>query len=109
MKSSLIFKPDLKTYSVSSLDSLSSNAEGIQEQIRTTKSIDLAIYNKGSKVVKKLNEDSYTVSIIEIYSEPHLLSLLDEVTYNNKIYVVLEDNSTPNHQDYSVYKATSNV
>ncbi len=109
MKSSLIFKPDIKTYSVSSLDSLSSNAEGIQEQVRTTKSVNLAIYDKGRKVVKKLNEDSYIVSVIDIYSEPHLLNLFDEVTYNNVIYTVLEDNSTPNHQDYSVYKATSNV
>lgn len=106
MKSSKIFKKDIKKYTVSRLDSLSSSADGLQIQNRTNIEVDIAIYNTGTKLVNKQNEDSYTISMITIYSENNILKILDNIPFNNKTYTVLD---TINYLDYSIYKATSNV
>ena len=106
MKSKLIFKRDMKIHEISKLDSLTANDEGIQVQNRTSSSVLLAVYNKGNKVVNQLSEDSYVISTIHIYSDPKILNLLDEVTYDNRVYTVLEDK---HYQNHSFYKATSNV
>lgn len=106
MKATAIFKRDMKSYSVSRLDSLTIDEEGVQQQNRTPKSIDLAIYDKGTKQVKKLNEDSYLISTIHIYSEPKKLNLVDIVTFNDLAYEVLE---SKNFKDHSFYEAVANV
>jgi len=105
-KASLIFKRDLAPYTVSRLDSLTSSPAGEQIQNRSDHNLDLAVYDQGQKVVKKLNEDSYTISTIRIHSEPNALKLLDEVPFKGLAHTVIEEK---NRSDHSIYKAVCNV
>lgn len=105
-KAFLVFSNDMKTYSVSRLDSLGSNDAGEQIQNRSPLSLDLAIYDKGTKVVKKLNEDSYTIAIIHVHTLPKVLNSLDDITYDGRVYTVLD---VQHRSDHSFYRAVANV
>lgn len=106
MKSSSIFKKDLKKYDVSRLNSLTTSEDAKQIENRSNIQIELAIYDMGTKVVKKQNEDSYTISTINIYCDLGLLKTLDLIPFNRLDYLVLEQQ---NFSDYSFYKAVANV
>lgn len=106
MKASSIFKKDLEKYDVLRLDSLTTSEDAIQIENRSDIEIQLAIYDMGTKIVKKQNEDSYTISIINIYCDLELLKTLDLIPFNGLDYVVLEQQ---NFSDYSFYKAVANV
>jgi len=106
MKSSSIFKKELKKHDVSRLDSLTSSEDAIQIENRSNILIELAIHDMGTKVVKKQNEDSYIISIINVYCDLGLLKTLDSINFNGLEYLVLEQQ---NFSDYSFYKAVANV
>lgn len=106
MKASTIFKKELQEYTIKRLDSLSSGPDGTQIQNRSDKTVSLAIYDKGTKLVNKQNEDSYTISIIQIYCDAKLLKLADIVPFNGLDYTVLENQD---FSDHSIYKAVANV
>ena len=106
MKASTIYKKEIKKYTISRLDSLSSGPDGIQIENRSDKTVDLAIYDNGTKLVNKQNEDSYTISTITIYCDLKLLNMADTVPFNGLNYTVLENQD---FIDHSIYKAVANV
>lgn len=101
-----IFAPDLKDYEVTRLVSLSANESGKQIQNTTPIACSLAIYDKGTKLVRLSKEDSYLVSTIHIYSDLKVLNLVDKLPFNGLTYQVLEQK---NYKAHSFYKAVSNV
>lgn len=101
-----IFAPELKAYEVTKLDSVTTSEAGVQEQNTSTTPCSLAIYDKGTKVIRQGKEDSYIVSTIHIYSDLKVLSLVDKVPFNGLIYQVLENK---NYKEHSFYKAMANV
>jgi len=106
VEASTIFKKELKNYTVSRLDFLSSAPDGTQIQNRSPLKLELAIYDNGTKTVNKQNEDSYTISIVSIYCELKLMKLADTFSFNGKTYTVLDNQD---FLDHSIYKAVSNV
>ncbi|MBL1293361.1 MAG: hypothetical protein COB61_005770 [Thiotrichales bacterium] len=101
-----IFAPDLQDYEVTKLDSVTTSQAGVQEQNTSTAPCSLAIYDKGTKLIRQGKEDSYLVSTIHIYSDPKVLNFVDKVPYNGLIYHVLENK---NYKEHSFYKAMANV
>lgn len=101
-----IFKNEIKEYTIQRLDSLTTTNDGKQIKNKTSHTVNLAIYNKGKKLVRKEKEDSYTISTIHIYSDTDVLSLLDEIEINGLTYVVLDEK---NKGDYSFYIGVANV
>ena len=101
-----IFKNEIKEYTIQRLDSLATTPDGKQIKNKTSHTVNLAIYNKGKKVVRKEKEDSYTISTIHIYSDTDVLSLLDEIELDGLTYIVLDEK---NKGDYSFYRGVANV
>jgi hypothetical protein len=105
--SSLIFKPDIKLYPVSRLDSLSNSEDGKQIQNRSSSDLPLAIYDKGEKLISHTEQDSYTQSTIHIYTEVEVsIKNGDEVTFEGRIYTIVESKHRAEH---SFYRAVSHV
>lgn len=101
-----IFKEDMKNYSVSRLDSLSVSPTGEQIPHRSLHNFDLAIYDKGISSIKRLGEDSSLIATIDIFSPPQVLKTLDEITFNNLVFVVLD---CKDRSEHSFYRAVCNV
>ena len=106
MNSNVIFEDDLAEHTISRLDSLSTSTDGIQQKNRTPIKVQIAIYDKGTKLVRKTNEDDYPISTIHIYSNPKVLKILDQVTFNDLDHVILEEKTKV---DFSFYRAVANV
>lgn len=106
MSSTEIFQDDLKEYTISRLDFLSTSADGIQTKNRTPLVVEIAVYDKGMRLVRKTNEDDYPISTIHIYSHPNVLKILDTVPFKGLDHTVLEEKSTA---DYSFFRAVANV
>jgi len=106
IQANLVFKNDIKEYEVKRLDKLINSPAGIQSKQTSTIKIKFAIYDKGTKLVRNAKEDSYSLATIHIYSDLSQLKILDEVPFNDKVYVILEEK---NKFDFSFYRATSNV
>ena len=99
MKASTIFKKDIKSYTIKRLIGLTDSEDG--KQIKKYKNIllKLAIYDKGSKVVKKVGgEESYPITTIHIYGDRDILEHHDIITFKNKNFTILETKSA---NDYS--------
>ncbi len=101
-----IFAPEIKEWNIGRLDFLSTSPDGKQIKNKTSHDVKIAIYNKGKKVIRNTNEDSYIASTIHIYGERDILNILDEIVFDNMVHVVLEEK---NNTDFSFYRAVSNV
>jgi len=106
IEANLIFKPEIKEYDIERLDSLTTSPAGKQIKNKTTHKVNIAIYNKGKKVIRNTDEDSYTISTIHIYSESDILNTLDEILFDGMVHIVLEEK---NKIDFSFYRAVANV
>ncbi|NBK99176.1 MAG: hypothetical protein EOM50_14385 [Erysipelotrichia bacterium] len=99
MKASLIYKKELKPYTIKRLVGLIDNENGKQVKSYQDIDLELAIYDKGSKLVKKVGgEDSYPISTIHVYGNANILTHHDIIPFENKNYTILETKST---NDYS--------
>ena len=106
MNSTVIFEDDIAEHTISRLDSLTTSPDGIQQSNRSDIKVQIAIYDKGTKLVRKSKEDDYPISTIHIYSQPNVLKILDHVTFNDLDHVILEEKT---RTDYSFYRAVANV
>lgn len=99
MKASLIYKKELKLYTIKRLIGLVDDDDGKQSKSYQNIDLELAIYDKGSKLVKKVGgEDSYPISTIHVYGNADILNHHDIITFKNKNYTILETKSA---NDYS--------
>lgn len=99
MEASLIYKKELKLYTIKRLISLVDDDDGKQSKSYQNIDLELAIYDKGSKLVKKVGgEDSYPISSIHVYGNADILNHHDIITFKNKNYTILETKSA---NDYS--------
>lgn len=106
MNANVIFEDDLAQHTISRLDSLTTSDDGIQQKNTSSIPVQIAIYDKGTKLVRKTNEDDYPISTIHIYSSPNVLKILDQVRFNDLDHVVLEEKT---RTDFSFYRAVANV
>lgn len=106
MNINLAFQPDLKPYTIQRLNFNEISPDGIQQNTKSPVKLDLAIYDKGTKEVNKLNEDSYLISTIHIYADLGSLIYHDEITFNSLVYKIVE---FKNSSDFSFYRAVANV
>lgn len=99
MNASLIYRNDIKQYTIKRLIGFTDDIDGKQVKNYAYVDLDLAVYDKGSKLVKKIGgEDSYPISTIHIYGQNDILKHHDIIPFKNKNYTILETKSA---NDYS--------
>lgn len=99
MKASTIFKNEIKPYIIQRLIGLTDSEDGKQVKTYQNISLDLAIYDKGSRLVKKVGgEESYPITTIHIYGDRDILKHHDIITFKDKNFTILETKSA---NDYS--------
>ena len=106
MDSSLIFIDDIKTHSVKRLDFLDEDEAGVQQKNTLNVDVNIAVYDKGQKVVKKNGDENHKISTLHIYAENPDLHLLDEIVLGGITHVVLDVNV---RNDFAFYKAVGDV